>query len=70
MNAGESYSLKIPVKDYSGGDVLKGSLLSPLPGQVTDVNVQVGQKVKKGQVLMKMLAMKMEVRRKSRDDDM
>jgi 3-methylcrotonyl-CoA carboxylase alpha subunit len=57
---GESYSMKIPVKDYSGAESAKGSLVSPLPGQITEVNVELHQPVKKGAVLMKMLAMKME----------
>jgi 3-methylcrotonyl-CoA carboxylase alpha subunit len=57
---GENYSLKIPIKDYSGSEVTKGSLVSPLPGQITEVSVTLNQMVKKGTVLMKMLAMKME----------
>jgi len=48
---GNSYSLKIPVKDYSGGEVTKGSLLSPMPGRILEVLAQLKQKVKKGDQL-------------------
>jgi 3-methylcrotonyl-CoA carboxylase alpha subunit len=57
---GQSFSLKIPVKDYSGATAVKGSLLSPMPGRITKVLVQVGDQVKKGAPLIIMEAMKME----------
>jgi len=44
---GNNYVLKIPVKDYGGGEISKGSLLSPMPGKILEVLVQVNQKVKK-----------------------
>jgi biotin carboxyl carrier protein len=42
--------------DYAGG------LIAPMPGQVRSVSVGVGDTVKKGQTLLTMEAMKMEIR--------
>ncbi|MCK4622927.1 MAG: biotin/lipoyl-binding protein [Desulfuromonadales bacterium] len=42
----------------SGGS--SGSVLAPIPGSIMEVYVQVGDKVKAGQPLFKMEAMKME----------
>ncbi len=42
--------------DYAGG------LIAPMPGQVRSVSVSVGDVVKKGQTLLTMEAMKMEIR--------
>lgn len=42
--------------DYAGG------LIAPMPGQVRSVSVGVGDFVKKGQTLLTMEAMKMEIR--------
>lgn len=42
--------------DYAGG------LIAPMPGQVRSVSVRVGDVVKKGQTLLTMEAMKMEIR--------
>ena len=39
-----------------------GGLIAPMPGQVRSVSVSVGDVVKKGQTLMTMEAMKMEIR--------
>lgn len=39
-----------------------GGLIAPMPGQVRSVNVSVGDVVKKGQTLLTMEAMKMEIR--------
>lgn len=58
---GESYQLQIPVKDYNAGTATKGSLLSPMPGRIVKVLVKPNDKVTKGQPLMIMEAMKMEV---------
>ncbi len=43
-------------KDTSEG----GTIVAPLPGVVIAINVKVGDQVKKGQVLVKIIAMKME----------
>lgn len=39
-----------------------GGLIAPMPGQVRSVTVSVGDSVKKGQTLLTMEAMKMEIR--------
>lgn len=38
----------------------KAAVTAPLPGIITEVNIKKGQKVKKGQLLLKLIAMKME----------
>ncbi len=42
------------------GTAAEGSVLAPIPGSIMEVYVQVGDKVKAGQPLFKMEAMKME----------
>jgi len=39
-----------------------GGLIAPMPGQIRSVSVSVGDAVKKGQTLLRMEAMKMEIR--------
>lgn len=39
-----------------------GGLIAPMPGQIRSVSVRVGETVKKGQTLLTMEAMKMEIR--------
>lgn len=46
-------------KSKSGGGG-EGSVLAPIPGSIMEVYVQVGDKIKAGQPLFKMEAMKME----------
>ena len=58
---GEYQMLKLPAKSYGGPVVAKGSLLSPMPGKIIKVLVEKGQRVKKGDPLVIMEAMKMEV---------
>ena len=48
--------------DYAGG------LIAPMPGQVRSVSVGVGDIVKKGQTLLTMEAMKMEIRIQALND--
>ena len=45
-------------KGSQGGD--ENTIVAPLPGVVTAVNVKPGDSVKKGQILVKIVAMKME----------
>lgn len=45
-----------------------GGLIAPMPGQVRSVSVGVGDVVKKGQTLMTMEAMKMEIRIQALND--
>jgi len=49
-------TIKEEEKLYEGQIVIK----SPLPGTIFSVNVKAGDKVKKGTVLVKLMAMKME----------
>ncbi len=46
----------------AGGGSASGRLLAPMPGQVRAVNVSVGDAVKKGDTLLVLEAMKMEIR--------
>lgn len=48
------------VAKSKSGDAAAGSILAPIPGSIMEVYVQVGDKVKAGQPLFKMEAMKME----------
>ncbi len=50
-------SLNFGKEKGAGGE---GAIVAPLPGVVTAVNVKPGDEVKKGQVLVKLIAMKME----------
>ena len=45
-----------------------GGLIAPMPGQIRSVSVSVGDAVKKGQTLLTMEAMKMEIRIQSLRD--
>jgi biotin carboxyl carrier protein len=49
------------VNDYTQATAAKGSLLAPMPGRIVQVLVKQGQKVAKGEPLMILEAMKMEV---------
>ena len=46
----------------AGGRAASGRLLAPMPGQVRAVSVSVGEAVEKGQTLLILEAMKMEIR--------
>lgn len=46
----------VPVTPPTGGE----KITSPMPGNILNVNVSAGDKVKKGQILMILEAMKME----------
>ena len=46
----------------AGGGTASGRLLAPMPGQVRAVNVSLGDAVEKGQTLLILEAMKMEIR--------
>jgi biotin carboxyl carrier protein len=51
-----------------GGHHVPGELTAPMPGQVRAVNVSEGDSVKKGQTLLLLEAMKMEIRVQSPQD--
>ncbi|EGG17604.1 methylcrotonyl-CoA carboxylase [Cavenderia fasciculata] len=56
-----TYEFSQPLEVASkGADLGSGSLLSPMPGKITKIMVQVGDSVKKGQAILLMEAMKME----------
>eukprot|EP01080_Neovahlkampfia_damariscottae_P005074 gene5074-8674_t len=57
---GSTYELNTKVLDTSLNEDKIGSLKSPMPGKIIKVNVKQGDKVKKGQPLIIMEAMKME----------
>lgn len=57
----EHFTLTLPTIDIDDVVINKGSLLSPMPGTVKKVFVKPGDRVKKGQVLVIVYAMKTEV---------
>ncbi|GAB4315972.1 MAG: acetyl/propionyl/methylcrotonyl-CoA carboxylase subunit alpha [Phototrophicales bacterium] len=61
---GQAYKLtwQTPLPLPGEGAAAEGSLRAPMPGQVIRVNVEVGQEVQQGDVLMALEAMKMEHR--------
>ncbi|MCB9133892.1 MAG: biotin/lipoyl-binding protein [Anaerolineales bacterium] len=62
---GHTYQLKRETRTrraQTGEDNAQGILHAPMPGQVRAVNVQVGESVTKGQTLLLLEAMKMEIR--------
>jgi glutaconyl-CoA/methylmalonyl-CoA decarboxylase subunit gamma len=48
------------IKEKEEVEESKGDIKAPLPGTVVAVNVKIGDKVKKGDSLVKLIAMKME----------
>ncbi len=54
------YTFELFQHQHGGASASKGSLLSPMPGRIIKVMVEVGQKVTKGSPLIVMEAMKME----------
>jgi acetyl-CoA/propionyl-CoA carboxylase, biotin carboxylase, biotin carboxyl carrier protein len=62
---GRTYALKKQTRSrqaHTGDANPEGILHAPMPGQVRAVNVQVGDSVTKGQTLLLLEAMKMEIR--------
>jgi 3-methylcrotonyl-CoA carboxylase alpha subunit len=58
---GQAWPFGLPRADRSGGGAASdGMILSPMPGRVIAVDVAFGDKVKKGQRLVVIEAMKME----------
>jgi len=55
-------------RSHTGEDHSEGILHAPMPGQVRAINVQVGDPVTKGQTLLLLEAMKMEIRIQSPTD--
>ncbi|NJN44223.1 MAG: hypothetical protein HC806_05530 [Anaerolineae bacterium] len=63
---GNTYELKRESRSRrsraAGDDKTQGTLRAPMPGQVRSVNIEVGDSVTKGQTLLLLEAMKMEIR--------
>jgi biotin carboxyl carrier protein len=60
--AGETLMLTVPETRQRASRVGAGDLTAQMPGQVREVFVQAGEKVKGGQTLLVLEAMKMEIR--------
>jgi 3-methylcrotonyl-CoA carboxylase alpha subunit len=59
---GEAWRFGIPAAEAPGQAVTSGTIMSPMPGQILNVSVAEGELVTKGQLLMVIGAMKMELR--------
>jgi 3-methylcrotonyl-CoA carboxylase alpha subunit len=58
---GQAYGFDIAARGGgSGGAIASGTLIAPMPGKVTAVEVAAGDRVTKGQRLLTLEAMKME----------
>jgi 3-methylcrotonyl-CoA carboxylase alpha subunit len=57
---GDKYQFSLPVKVYGGGERHGDGAIAPMAGKVVKVSVSAKQKVKKGDPLIIMEAMKME----------
>ncbi|MBK9331147.1 MAG: acetyl-CoA carboxylase biotin carboxyl carrier protein subunit [Ignavibacteria bacterium] len=60
--------LKEKLSGNKSGDNVKNEVVSPMPGIIKKLNVQEGQQIKKGDVLLVLEAMKMENEIKSKKD--
>ncbi|WP_426267887.1 acetyl/propionyl/methylcrotonyl-CoA carboxylase subunit alpha [Sphingomonas sp. LHG3443-2] len=60
FEGGQAYAFDRRVRGGGAGTVGNGSLLAPMPGKVTSVDVAAGERVEKGQRLLTLEAMKME----------
>ncbi len=61
MYDGKHYSMTPAQATFSNQNVEKGSLSAPMPGKIVKIFVQEGAKVKAGDPLLILEAMKMEV---------
>jgi 3-methylcrotonyl-CoA carboxylase alpha subunit len=60
FEGGQAYAFDRRARGAGAGSVGNGSLLAPMPGKVTSVDVAAGQQVTSGQRLLTLEAMKME----------
>jgi 3-methylcrotonyl-CoA carboxylase alpha subunit len=60
FEGGQAYAFDRRARGGGAGSVGNGSLLAPMPGKVTSVDVAAGETVEKGQRLLTLEAMKME----------
>ena len=68
MPWGDALLETLPRFVLPGLDIESGGLIAPMPGKVIDLKVKVGSKVKKGDTLVILEAMKMEHRVKASED--
>jgi 3-methylcrotonyl-CoA carboxylase alpha subunit len=63
FSGGKKHQLYTPISSFDGetGGQGDGSLVAPMPCKISHVHVKAGDQVKKGQTLMVLEAMKMEV---------
>jgi biotin carboxyl carrier protein len=63
---GRTYELRLAeparTRRHAAADAVEGVLRAPMPGQVRSIEVAVGDSVQKGQTLLLLEAMKMEIR--------
>ncbi len=57
---GRTHVVHLHERGSSATDITKGALTAPMPGTVVELHVKQGQRVREGQVLMVLEAMKME----------
>ena len=59
-----NYVIDVQIQDsfqaFEEAEQVVGTVQSPMSGQVTKINVQVGQKIEKGELVLLLSAMKME----------
>ncbi|WP_338505098.1 acetyl/propionyl/methylcrotonyl-CoA carboxylase subunit alpha [Sphingomonas kaistensis] len=60
FEGGQAYAFERRARGGGAGSAGNGSLLAPMPGKVTSVDVAEGERVEKGQRLLTLEAMKME----------
>jgi len=60
FHEGQAYGFDLSARGSVGGGVASGTILAPMPGKVTAVDVAPGDPVTKGQRLLTLEAMKME----------
>ena len=68
MPWGDALLETLPRFVLPGLDIESGGLIAPMPGKVIDLKVKVGSKVKKGDTLVILEAMKMEHQVKASED--
>ena len=68
MPFGDLDAVIVPRFIEPGNEVPEGGLVAPMPGKVIDLKVKVGSKVKKGETLVILEAMKMEHQVKASED--
>ena len=60
IEAGNSEAAIYDLLKQSSSETATGTIASPLPGTIYEIKVRQGQEVKEGDILIKLIAMKME----------